>query len=259
MRVVSAGKDRETVVASASRTHQIAVLAGTALLRTGVTLAVDSLPGLQVTVQAATVAEIAEAQRRQTVDSILVECLSNPDAGCRQAADLVQAGGPGVIILVDTQLPNVALHAGQAIRAGVRGIVADASDLDEIARAVRAVAEGGTYVSPHLSDAVFAALGAPAWEGRSAAGAAAGPGAGATAASAAGTASVLERLSERERQVMDRVREGWSTSEIAAALTISPKTVAQHKTNIVKKLRLRSARDLPYVAVTGARPARLSA
>lgn len=61
----------------------------------------------------------------------------------------------------------------------------------------------------------------------------------------------LERLTAREREVLDHVAEGLHAKEIASALHISPRTVEVHKTRIMAKLGVRNVAELVRFAVAG--------
>jgi DNA-binding CsgD family transcriptional regulator len=56
-------------------------------------------------------------------------------------------------------------------------------------------------------------------------------------------------LTPRERQIVQRISEGQSNKEIAAALGISAKTVDSHRTNIMRRLDFRSVADLVRYAI----------
>ena len=58
------------------------------------------------------------------------------------------------------------------------------------------------------------------------------------------TADPLERLSKRERQVLKLAAKGQTNKEIADAIFVSVKTVEKHKTNLKKKLVLKSSLEL---------------
>lgn len=57
-------------------------------------------------------------------------------------------------------------------------------------------------------------------------------------------ASLLASLTEREREVLDMVCRGWATKEVAAALSVSPRTIDAHRANIAEKLGTSSVADL---------------
>jgi two-component system response regulator DctR len=67
----------------------------------------------------------------------------------------------------------------------------------------------------------------------------------------AATAERLEHLSEREREVLERVLAGKRSREVAAELSISVKTVEFHRARIMQKLGVRSAAELFRVCLAG--------
>ena len=64
-------------------------------------------------------------------------------------------------------------------------------------------------------------------------------------------AQKLERLTPREREVLERAAQGLHAKEIAAALGISPRTVEVHKARIMEKLEVRNVAELVRFAVAG--------
>jgi DNA-binding NarL/FixJ family response regulator len=91
------------------------------------------------------------------------------------------------------------------LRAGARGYLLKGASVDEIERALRAVAAGDTYLDPRVASRVLALSREP-------------------------------RLSAREREVLRLVASGRSNKEIAAALKIAERTVKFHVTAIFNKL-----------------------
>ena len=65
---------------------------------------------------------------------------------------------------------------------------------------------------------------------------------------------LLDRLTPREREVLDAVAQGLHAKEIAAALGISPRTVEVHKTRIMEKLGARNAAELVRFSLAGSGP-----
>jgi FixJ family two-component response regulator len=55
---------------------------------------------------------------------------------------------------------------------------------------------------------------------------------------------LLERLTAREREILDMIARGWATKEIARALAISPRTVETHRANLTEKLGTTSVAEL---------------
>ncbi len=114
------------------------------------------------------------------------------------------------------------------IKAGARAYVVKSASGRELIQALRAVANGGSYLSPEVTGQVM-----KLWEGE-------GPSAGPS------TAGVLGR---REKEVLRLIADGRRSAEIAAQLHIAVATVEAHRRNILRKLRLHSAAELTRYAV----------
>ena len=112
----------------------------------------------------------------------------------------------------------------EALRAGVRGYVLKKQAAADLVQAIRDVAAGRVYLSPGISAAVVEAI-------------------------RTGAAPPEERLTPRERQVLQLVAEGKTTKEIAAILDVSVKTVDAHRTHLMQKLDLHDVASLTRLAV----------
>jgi two-component system response regulator NreC len=123
----------------------------------------------------------------------------------------------------DTAYLNELLHAG------VSGYVLKQSAPTELILAIRVIAKGGNYLDPAITGKVF--------EGY------------------AGKQSNLrgdtsgQSLTERESEVFRHIALGYSNNEIAEKMDISVKTVEAHKANCLKKLNMKSRRDIIKYAV----------
>jgi len=143
-------------------------------------------------------------------------------------------GGLAVIEKVADSLPEtrfLALSVSDAaedvialIRAGARGYVTKTISADDLADAVRRVADGDVVFSPRLAGFVLDAF-----------------------RDAPVTPSVdadLDQLTPREREVLRLLARGYAYKEIAAELFISIKTVETHASNVLRKLQLSSRHQL---------------
>jgi DNA-binding NarL/FixJ family response regulator len=104
-----------------------------------------------------------------------------------------------------------------ALRAGARGYLLKGADKEEILRAIRAVASGEAIFGPAIAQRLmrYFALPRPAL-----------------------TQVVCPELTEREREILSRVAQGWTNKEIATSLVVSLKTVRNHVSNIFNKLQV---------------------
>jgi DNA-binding NarL/FixJ family response regulator len=126
--------------------------------------------------------------------------------GIEIARRLVTEGSPTAVILY-TGHPDRSLLL-EALDAGARGFLLKEAPLDDLSRAIRIVARGGTYVDPAL------------------AGVLAGPEA----------ADRLPTLTRREREVLRLLADGMRNEQVARELSISPLTVRTHVKNAMEKL-----------------------
>ena len=146
---------------------------------------------------------------------------------------LPDGGGDGVIAAVAQERPGVkflALSVSDAaedvigvIRAGARGYVTKTITTDELADAIRRVAEGDAVFSPRLAGFVLDAF---------------------RAGEPIGADEELETLTAREREVLQLIARGYRYKEIAARLHLSIKTVEAHVSSVLRKLQLSSRHEL---------------
>ncbi|HEV7889480.1 MAG TPA: response regulator transcription factor, partial [Pyrinomonadaceae bacterium] len=116
----------------------------------------------------------------------------------------------------------------QMLDAGASGYVLKRAATDELVRAIRTVAAGGSYVEPTLAASLVSSyFNQNTSDGRAAAG----------------------ELSERESQVLRLIAWGYSNKEIAWKLNISAKTVDTYKLRLMEKLSLRSRTDIVRYAL----------
>jgi DNA-binding NarL/FixJ family response regulator len=116
----------------------------------------------------------------------------------------------------------------EMLNAGARGYLVKASAGDELARAIRAIVQGRTYLCPEVAGAVVEAMrGKPPLTG--------------------GGTGV--KLGQREREVLALLAEGKSSPEIAARMHIAASTVEVHRRNIMLKLDLHSIAELTKYAI----------
>jgi two-component system, NarL family, response regulator NreC len=119
-----------------------------------------------------------------------------------------------------------AVHVYRALQAGATGYVIKRSVAKEVVDAIWAVHRGGRYLSRELADVVIDHV-----VHRSA------------------PDDPLERLSSRERQVLQLLAEGHSVAEIAATLSLSPKTVETYRARMMEKLGIYELAGLVRFAI----------
>lgn len=114
----------------------------------------------------------------------------------------------------------------ELLRAGASGYVLKQSASAELLRAIRAVAKGGNYLDPAIAGRVIAGY-----------------------AKKSINAAAQSTLSNRETEVLRQIAWGYSNKEIAAALSLSVKTVEAHKANAMRKLDIGRRIDIVRFAI----------
>ncbi|MDT0546684.1 MULTISPECIES: response regulator transcription factor [Streptomyces] len=195
-----------------------------ALLRAGFRMVLAAQPDMEVVAEAGDGAEALEALRTAEVDVVLMDVrmprLDGVEATRRICA---QPDAPKVLILTTFDLDE---YAFSALKAGAGGFMLKDVPPGELLAAIRAVHSGDAVVAPSTTRRLLDRF-APMLPG------AGGNGPGGSAR------PELERLTDREREVMLLVAQGLSNGEIAARLVLSEATVKTHVGRILTKLELR--------------------
>ncbi len=134
----------------------------------------------------------------------------------------------------DTKIVVLTVHKGEdyvlsALKAGADGYVLKDANRDELATAIKKVLEGKRYLSPDISGKVIEGY----LEGKK----------------ALRTRTSWDTLTQREREILKLVAEGYKNKEVAESLFISVKTVQKHRSNLMEKLDLHNTAALTVFAI----------
>jgi DNA-binding NarL/FixJ family response regulator len=188
------------------------------LFRSGVRAEIGEL--VDVVGEASTVAEAVELIVRLLPRVVLLD-VHMPDGGGQAVLAGVGTAAPGTHFLA-LSVSDAAEDVIGVIRAGARGYVTKSIAADELADAVRRVADGDAVFSPRLAGFVLDAF----------------------RSEAPVVDEELDRLTAREREVLRLLARGYAYKEIAAELFISLKTVETHASAVLRKLQLSNRREL---------------
>ncbi len=215
-----------SISASERSKRKILIIDDQPLARRGLTLTIESEPDLAVCCDCGCLGEIVDGLEERTPDLAIVELSPGGGNGVEVVKRLHEAR-PNLPILV-LALHDDPLHAAHALRAGARGYLTRTDDPETVVAAIRRLLEGGLYVSDQLNERLLLGL-----------------------AREPDTLflSPPEVLSKRELQVFEFTGRGVGTSEIAAKLNVSVKTIESYRHRIKTKLRLHSATELVQSAV----------
>jgi len=175
----------------------------------------------------ATVQDSREAVRRsmeEGPDVVLIDH-AMPVLNGTEATRLIRERCPGTHVIILSMYSN-RVHVLRALQAGATGYVVKRSAAKEVVDAIRVVHKGGRYLSRELADGLID-----------------------QAVDKTASQDPLERLSSRERQVLQMLAEGHVVTDIAATLSLSPKTVETYRARMMEKLDIHDFATLIKFAI----------
>jgi len=199
----------------AARMIRIVLADDHAIVRTGFRALIEEESDMSIVAECDS-ADTARAAVRGHAPDVLVFDIAMPGGGLSLVPEL-RASTPELRLLC-LSMHDQEPYISEALRRGVHGYVTKGAATDELVAAVRAVCNGDVYLSSDLQR--------PKPSG-----------------------SVLERLSDREREVFLLVARGAKAKQVAATLGISDKTVYLHRATACAKLGARNELDLHRIAL----------
>lgn len=201
------------------RSVRVAVVDDQALVRGAFAMILGHQDGIEVVAEAGTGLEAVEAVRAHRPDVVLMD-IRMPGMDGLEATERIlrEADWPVRVLILTTFDPDEYVY--RALRAGASGFVLKDIPPEELPVAVRTVAAGGALLAPSVTRRLIGRFTE-------------------RLAVDTGTARRLERLSEREREVVVAIARGLSNAEIGRALFIGAATVKSHVSSVLTKLGLR--------------------
>lgn len=172
-------------------------------------------------------AEALDVIAREKPD-LLITDLNLPGRGGIELIKDLMVLYPCLKILVSSMHDEM-LYAARALQAGARGYVGKGSHDTALSAAIRKVLDGGIYISEELAGHLAATF--------------------ATVRPRGSSMSPIGKLSDREFQVFELFGKGMTAKEIAARLSLSPKTVSVHRDHIKEKLEFATSAEMIRQAV----------
>lgn len=201
--------------AGAAGSVRVAVADDHPMFRFGLVAALAGAQDIEVVGEAGDGAELLAVVARMHPDVVLTD-LTMPGMDGITATARIREAHPAVAVVVLTMHDDdEAVFA--AMRAGASGYLVKGSDRDDIVRAVLSVARGEAVYGPSVARRIVDFF---------------------TGASRGYSAQVFPELTEREREVLDLVAAGHGNHEVARRLVLSEKTVRNHVSAILTKLRI---------------------
>ena len=189
-----------------------------AMVREGLRRLVADCPGFRVVGEAATGDEVLDRLGTAHVDVLLLD-IKMPGRPFLDLLRDVRQRHPLVRIIVLSAYPEDH-YAVRALKAGASGYITKDHSIVQVVEAIAKVSRGGVFVSPELAQQLAEELRAPRQH------------------------APHEALSDRELEVLKGIAVGESAKEIAARLSLSPKTVGTYRSRVLSKLRLKTNADL---------------
>lgn len=197
------------------------------LIREGLSGMLERLTGVEVVGEAENGREALQLVAKHKPDLVIMD-VSMPDLNGIQATQRIMQDYP------DTKVIGLSMHAEPQLvlgmlKAGASGYLLKNSAFEELAQALEAVSNRGTYLPPAIASIVIEEMHNPASDGED--------------------DVVWSSLTMREREVLQLLAEGRTSESIAEMLHLSVHTVYAHRRNIMQKTNATNLAELTRIAI----------
>lgn len=197
-----------------------------ALVRAGMRSLIESFPNVTVVAETGNGREALELVGTRGVNIVLMDIAMPGMNGLEATARIVKEHPQVRVVILSMHANEEYIH--QALHAGATGYLLKDAAPAELELALRAVARGETYLSPAISRHVVDDY---------------------LAQSPARGNAPAQRLTARQREILQLIAEGQSTKQIAALLGVSVKTVESHRADLMTRLGIRDLAGLVRYAI----------
>ena len=197
-----------------------------AIIREGLRSLLEKQPDLEVVADADDGRRAIELVRELSPDVVIMD-VTMPRLGGIEATRQITGEFPAVKVIA-LSIHSRRRFVADMLSAGASGYILKECLFDELVQAIRAVSEGGRYLSPRITDVVVDDY---------------------VKRLSSGDESPLRSLTGREREVLQLVAEGKSTKEISMELHVSTKTIEANRRQIMEKLDIQSVAELTKYAI----------
>lgn len=167
--------------------------------------------------------ELLEKMRSDQWDVVVLD-ISMPGRGGLDILKQLKCERPKLPVLMLTIHPEDQ-YAVRVLRAGASGYLTKESAPDHLVEAIRKVARGGKYISPHLAERLAFNL------------------------ESISERPLHEALSDREFQVLRLIASGKTVKEIGEELSLSVKTISTYRTRILEKMKMKNNAEMTHYAI----------
>ena len=197
-----------------------------ALIREGLRSLLEKQPDVQVVGEAEDGRKAKELVAELSPDIVIMD-VTMPRLSGIEATRQITGEFPSVKVIA-LSIHSKRRFVADMLSAGAAGYILKECLFDELVQAIQAVAAGGRYLSPRITDVVIDDY---------------------VKRLSGGAESPLESLTGREREVLQLVAEGKSTKQIAVELHVSTKTIEANRRQIMEKLGMHSVAELTKYAI----------
>jgi two-component system invasion response regulator UvrY len=194
------------------------------LVRHGIKSLIDSQDGIDVIAEATSGEEAIEQCRALDGElNVIMMDINMPGMGGMEATLNISKRWPDVGIIIvtihgDGPLPK------KLLKGGARGYLTKGNKIEEIAEAIRDVNAGGTYIAKDIAQKLALSM-------------------------LPGEENLIDRLSQRELQVLMMIAQGDKNQAISDTLNLSPKTISTYRKRLHEKLEVTSDVEMLHLAM----------
>lgn len=196
------------------------------IVRQGLRILLEAEPDMEIIAEADNGRKVLKLVQELLPDVIIMD-LSMPELNGIEATRQILSEAPAVKVIA-LSMHSDSLFVLNTLKSGASGYLLKDCALEELVKAIRAVVDHRTYLSPGVSDIVIRDF---------------------MTSSQTTNVSAFSVLSLREREVLLLMAEGRSTNQIAEGLCVSVKTVEAHRKQIMTKLGIHSVAELTKYAI----------
>ncbi len=202
---------------------KVIVIEDQTIMRDLICQLVEGYTTMEVIAQSGDGAEGYELCLEHSPDLVILDIML-PNLNGSEVLRRLKAKNPKINILIFSAASSNTM-VNRLLKSGVTGYIEKDAGLIELEKAINLVAEGRSYFSPRVVDAMRELM------------------------VSGGQDDSLESLTTREREIVQLIAESFSNKEIAAKLGMSVRTADTHRTNIMKKLDLHDVAALTRWAI----------
>jgi DNA-binding NarL/FixJ family response regulator len=210
-----------------SRPLRVMLVEDHAILRQGLKALLETDSRVQIVGEAATVAQALTAIHLLNPSVVITDIGLPGQSGIELIAALHEQRPEIPILVLTAQHSEICLHA--ALRAGARGFILKNASHAELIEGLVAVAAGQKFLCAALSEGILRDLADDVKDEEDTA--------------------PMHLITRREREVLTRIAMGQSNKESARELCLSVKTVAKHRSNLMRKLKLHNSAAVTMFAL----------